>query len=116
MKKVISSVLIFSLVLTIFVSALPVNQNNSVKISDEQMTRFVGGECGVTTAAILIIGAAWIAGAGVAIASGGTASGAVVVGVYALSASLIATGVGCGGSGGDKSSDMRTQYKFQRVN
>ncbi len=115
MKKVISSVLIFSLVLTIFASAMPGYQNNSVKMSDPQLSVSVGG---------------WDWGCAVAIAGAGlmlaglfvTPVGAVAVGMYAANAilgpAITGTGIGlsCSGSGGDKSSDMRTQYKFQRVN
>ena len=110
MKKVISSVLIFSLVLTIFASALPVNQSNSVKISDEQMMEINGG-CNAT--------AWWVGGAlagtlGLAAAVTGFGLGAVPV-IYGASVAMLARADSCGG-GGDKNSDMRTSYHFKRVN
>ncbi|MBN1397905.1 MAG: hypothetical protein JXA06_07730 [Bacteroidetes bacterium] len=115
MKELISSVIITSLMLTLVGSAMPNDQSNSVKMRDEEMKQVVAGECKPTTAAILIIGAAWVAGAGVAIASGGVATGGVVVGVYALSTALLGAGVGCGGSG-DKEDSKPSHYRFERVN
>ena len=117
MKKLISSVIIFSLMLMLIGSAMPNSYCNSVKMRNDEMTQVGAGECKPTTAAILIIGAAWVAGAGVAIASGGTATGGVVVAVYALSTALLGAGVGCGGGGSVDREDYKPSHdRFARVN
>ncbi|MBN1396531.1 MAG: hypothetical protein JXA06_00720 [Bacteroidetes bacterium] len=43
MKKVISCILVLSLVLVVTVSAMPSTQNSSVKMTDTQMMQSVGG-------------------------------------------------------------------------
>jgi hypothetical protein len=44
MKKVISSILILTLALTIIVSAMPSQQTISTQLIDQQMTQIVGGQ------------------------------------------------------------------------
>ena len=102
MKKIISSVLLFSLALTIVVSAMPSRQANSILLVDQQMTQIVGGKnqaCGETVACgggagggsiWACVGAALIGGVGIAgaVISMGTSS---VIAIYGLS--LVATGI-----------------------
>jgi len=116
MKKIISSVLIFSLVLTIFASATPNSRDNSVKMSNAQMMQAVGGINWYCVAAVV--------GTGIMIAGiFSNPLSAAAVGLYTANAILGPTISGasivgsCGGGGSiDKGSDMRTQYHFQRVN
>jgi hypothetical protein len=114
MKKVISSVLILSLMLTIFASAMPNNRNVSVKMNDTQMMVSVGGDdadCFFATVAML----------------GGTLGWAAAT-VGTLGVGTVAAGIGlfytvsryayyCGDGGGGVSKDVGgSQYQFQRVN
>ena len=45
MKKIISCILMLSLVLTAVGFALPSNQNTNVKMTETQMMQAVGGDC-----------------------------------------------------------------------